>query len=271
MRRALVVLFGLILSPLAQAADVYVVQGYAFGPLIDPTTAVLWSSNTIFYNTGSRDATISLLSVSNGGRAVSSGVATLGPQRSSSPDGLSVSPGSGPLWVSHFDAPSDVLVDAALFIGWTSFVGPSPGSFPYAYGKLRLPVFRSLVPAGQKQIHLLTSLGPASNIPVQVQVPSRINVAIYNSASVPANAVIEIRQHCDDQIVTTRAVTIAPDTIVQIGPFDARTSSCGDSGFGQLGLFVDTTVTVDQPSFSFVSNLSNAATPTTSISITAAP
>jgi hypothetical protein len=254
------------------ASDIYLVQGFAVGPQIDAGTAVLWTTSALFYNTGSATATIRLVNVSNRGGHPLPDNPVLPPQRSASLDVIgttwNVSP--EPLWVVHLDVPPEVLIEAALFIGTSSAFG-SPSSFPYVYGKVRLPVFRSLIPGGQKQIHLLTSLGPASNIPIQVQVPSRINVAIYNSASVPANAVIEIRQHCDDQVVATRTVVIPADTILQIGPFDARTNNCQSNAFGDGGRFVYTTVTVDQPSFSFVSNLSNAATPTTSISITAEP
>jgi hypothetical protein len=270
MRLMATVLVSLLITAAANGSDLYVVQGNATGPQLDDRRAVLWTTNAVFFNGGASDATIRLLNVSNHGHAVAPGLATLRPERTGSLDALGLfSAGtSDPLWVLHLDAPPTVDVNDALFIGETSFSGPSPGTFPYAYGKIVLPVFRSLIPAGQRQVHLMTSLGPASNIPSQVQVSSRINVAIYNSASTAANATIEIRQHCDDQIVATRTVSIPADTIVQVGSFAAQTANCGESGLSQLSLFVYTVVTVDQPSFSFVSNLSNAVIPTTSMSIT---
>jgi hypothetical protein len=276
MRRFFAVLVALIIIALpVPAADVYIVQGDARGPSIDRNTLVLWTTDAFFYNGDDLDAIITLLDASNGAAHRIGDTFKIAPHRSLSLTSSNRGWGSGtgdPLWVLRVDVPPAVLVDASLFIGWQSLTGPSPSTFRFAYGKARLPVFRSLTPPGQPQIHLATSLGPASNNSVEIQVPSRINVAIYNGGAVQADATIEIRQHCDDRVVTSERVSIPANTIIQVGGFEARTRDCPpvDSS-GDSIRSVYTVVTVDQPSFSFVSNLSNAAIPTTSISITGTP
>jgi hypothetical protein len=278
MRKSFVTLAVIVIMTMAlplAAEDVYIVQGDARGPSIDRNTLVLWTTDAFFYNGADVDALITLLDVSNGAAHRIGDTFKIAPNRSLSLTSSNRGWGSGtgdPLWVLRIDVPPRVIVDGALFIGWQSLTGPSPSTFRFAYGKARLPVFRSLTPAGQPQIHLSTSLGPASNNSVEIQVPSRINVAIYNASAVQAGATIEIRQHCDDRVVTSEHVTIAANTIIQVGGFEARTRDCPPiENSGDSIRSVYTVVTVDQPSFSFVSNLSNAVVPTTSISITANP
>ena len=272
MPKFLIVLISLA-ARLAFGNDLYVVQGAANGQQIARGQFVMWSADAAFFNTGSTDAALRLIGVSNGGRIDSSGGGVVAAQRSVSIGDLGVRYSVDPpntLWVLRFDAAPEIQGASALFIGTFATDGPAPITRPFELGKLQLPVYRTLVPAGQRQVHLLTSLGPASTNPVQVQVPSRINVAVYNAGAKAANATIELHQHCDDAVVTTRTVIVPADTVVQVGPVDARTTSCGTPGYA-VDLFTYTVVTIDQPGFSFVSNLSNATVPTASISITANP
>ncbi len=271
MRGLTILLFACTLASAGHlmAEDVYVVQGSAIGPQVDQNFMLVWSSDAFFYNAGAVVSHVTLLHISNGGgRPDPSGDVLVIPARSSRSllvDKSTWSANTGaPLWVLHLDAPADTLTEDALYIGSVGINLPSPSTSRFRFGKARLPVFRSLAPAGQQQVHLATSLGPSSNNPVEIQTPSRLNVTIYNAGNVAAAALIEIRQHCDDHLVTSKTVTIPADTIVQVSGFEAKTFDCPPTG----ERFVYTVVTVDQPSFSFVSNLSNAATPTTSISIT---
>jgi hypothetical protein len=268
MRTLFVSVFVSIVSFSAGARDIYLVQGAASGAPIGTQLVAYWSTNAFFYNTGETEARVTLLDVSNGGPASNTRIGDsfeIPPHASISL--VRAAPwheGSGaPLWVLHLDAPDTVLVEDVLFIGSQSLELSSPGTFPFALGKARLPVFYAPVPANQQQIHLATGLGPASDNPIEIQVSSRLNVAIYNAGAVTTSAIISIRQHCDDQIVTTRTVTIPANTILQVGGFEARTHNC----LGDGERLVYTVVTADQPSVSFVSNLSNATMPTTSISI----
>ncbi len=276
MRLAILVLCGLLFTARAWAADVYVFQGLASGPNLNSEFAVLWTTDAFFYNTGDTPATITLVHAtpsSTASRVPVGDTFTLPPHRGASLVKAKPSwAGVDGLAVLHLESPPEVVVDDALFIGETPLhVSGIPS--PFTFGKARLPVFRSLTPPGVQQIHLATSLGPAGDVsPTIAVLPNRINVTIYNDAQVSANATIEIRQHCDDRVLSSRSVTIVADSIVQIGPFDTATVNCQDSsGLGDSERMVYTVVTVDQPSFSFVSNLSNAATPTTSISITGTP
>ncbi len=253
--------------------DVYVVRGSALGPILpDGNTYVLWTTEAYLYNTSTEVRTVTLL-----------GGGTPGQEH----DALMIAPHSSvslvavkSLWpdnskqlsVLHLDAPPDVLIESVLFIGSLNSPNGPPLTNVFRFGKTRLPVVKALVPAGQPQAHLATSLGRACVEPCGPQVSSRLNVSVYNAASVPASAIIEIRQHCDDRLISSRAVTIPAETIIQFGGFDTRTIDCPSAATTHDGnRLVYTVVTSDQPGFSFVSNLNNEATPTTGISITSMP
>lgn len=270
----LLALSGLLICVTASADDLYLVQGLAVGPQPARNRTLLWTTDAYLYNAASSEARITLLHVSNSTAAdyPRGDTLTLLPHTSRSL--LAAKPrwraGGDPLLVLHLDAPRQVFAETPLFIGDQYLEGP-PATFRYTFGKARLPVFRSLVAPGQEQIHLDTSLGPSSNDGAgSLQVPGHLNVAIYNaSIDLPATATIVVRQHCDDREVTSRTVSIPRDSIVQVLGFDTRTMDCPaftSSGDAQRAVY--TVVTVDQPSFSFVSVLSNQLPPTATISIT---
>ena len=105
--------------------------------------------------------------------------------------------------------------------------------------------------ASGRQVHLGTDLGGPD---------SRINVVIYNSGDAPANATIAVRRTCDDGLADERTVTIPPNTVVQasgLRPGDA-VSCLGSSSEPWTRYAV---VTVDHPSLSFVSNVTEERAP----------
>ena len=251
------------------SADRYVVQGSALGPQVG-ALFVTWTTDIFFFNTTATDAPIRLVGVSNGNfpsdlpssftihanrstsLSANGAVATWGPRN----------PTFQPLWVLHIDVPDGVLLDDVLFIG-EELSGQAPLPLDhYTQGKIRLPVFNELTPANQAQIHLATFLGDFNSI------PSRANVTIYNGGNVTAQAKIEIREHCDDAVLLTTTIAIPSNTIIQTSGLNAPAGHCGfDFGFTPPPSAIYTVVTVDQPSLSFVSSLSNRDVPLTSISI----
>ncbi len=249
------------------AADVYVVQGSATGPALNRFESIVWAGAASFFNHGIVDARVKLLGISNrgGGEAAPGAVFTLPPQRSASLNRIAAgwrAYSASPLWVLHLDVPPEVDVESLLFIG--SCCLPNPNYRLGRFGKVRLPVFTSLIPAQQSQVHLGTYLG---------EMPSRINVAVYNAASATASARIEIRQGCDDTVVEERVVAVPAETLMQFTGFSAREGQCPPYVGGTPGGIpgdVYTVVTVDQPSFTFVSNLSNSELPLTSMTISSA-
>lgn len=109
------------------------------------------------------------------------------------------------------------------------------------------------------QVTLGTDLGERS---------TRINVGVYNGGSVTATAVIAVRRACNGTVVSSRTVTIAPNTIEQFGGFESGTSDgCNTPAPRAAGWMRYVTVTVDQPSFSYVANVSEASPVTTPINI----
>jgi hypothetical protein len=266
MRTSLIVwlVVAVMITAPASAADLYVVQGDAQGQVIPAGgERITWTTDAFFYNRGASSARIRLLGVSNGG--LQPGTSTelnVAPQRTAT---LSASLltvlwrplNSDPLWVLHLDVPETVLTDDELFIGAVSLSTPFFNT--YKYGKVRLPVYSSLVPANQLQVHLATNLGG---------IPSHANVAVYNAGPLAATAVIEIHRHCDDATIASSAVTVASDTIMQFTGFPAVAAACNDDTTAPIG-GVYVLVAVDQPSFSFVSNVANNDTPMTSIAVSA--
>jgi hypothetical protein len=250
--RKLLCCISLLITPLAAARDVYIIQGAARGV---PTTDVftLWSTDAVFYNTTEVEQVVQLAHISNGGLAGTAPTAFTIPARHTRrlEDATRWRPAQdAPLWVLRLSVPDDVRLESSLYIGSENIFGP-PLSQGQRYGKIRLPMFEQIVPAGQRQVHLETHVGDIS---------AHSNVAVYNAAAELASARIDVFRTCDDAPVATRTVNLPPDTMLQVGPFPTR-AECGPDAS------VYTIVTVDQPSLSFVSSLANIGIPITSISI----
>jgi hypothetical protein len=272
--RKLAVILAIITLPrAAPAADVYLIQGLARGQTIVsagvPET-IVWSTDSIFYNSGTTDAQVQLLAMSNGSLppgAPTDFVVPAGRSTSLSARGLTAQwqPVTGDtLWVLHLDVPVGIIADDALFVRAQSQQQPNPTFNPllYKYGKIRLPVFTALVPANQPQVNLMTSLGDPQLI------PSHLNVAIYNGGTVSGIARIDVHRHCDDAIVESRTALIAANTIQQIYGLPGS-GTCPGTTLDEPPSSVYTIVTVDQPSLTTVSTIANNHSPVTSMSITA--
>jgi hypothetical protein len=153
----------------------------------------------------------------------------------------------------HLDVPAGVVVEGRdeVYEILTCTSDPSPGP-PV---KTSLPVFRTLAPPGLPQVKLGTDLGTT---------PARQNVAIYNAGNQTATALIEVRRACDDGLVDSRTVSIPPKTISQFGGFGMGSpqNECR-AGPQPADLRANhyvryTVITVDQPSISLVSTLTES-------------
>jgi hypothetical protein len=145
------------------------------------------------------------------------------------------------IYVLHLDVPSGVSVESRseFFVRNECVAFPGIGSMGHA----SMPVYKALIQPGEPQVHLGTDLGTAPS--------SRTNVAVYNAGTVSASARIEIRRTCDNSIAEERTVVISPNTTIQIGGLSPGLDTC-TTGIPWLRY---TVVTVDQPSLSFVSSL----------------
>lgn len=247
MKRTVLVLCALALVGAVRADDVWVLQGNAQSALEGNILLYLYTSDVLLYNPNPSSARIRVIEVSNGALVTTDRELILDPARSTSiarakkawhPDS------SAPLWVTHLDVPAGVIVESRISIGQQCTVCgnvPAPGIF----GKLSFPVMRSLQTPLVPKIHLGTDLHA---------VPARNNVAVYNDAVVTAHAHIDVHQLCDESIVDTRDIEIPAKSVIQINNLATNTSNCTSAG----AEYTYVTVTVDQPSLSWVSSLSNA-------------
>jgi len=249
------------------AGDLYVLDAHTLGAR-DGCNALLWDADTIFYNFGETDATVTLLGVSNG--TLQAGIAStvvLPAGRASSIHqkvGLNWQPTSGPsLWLYHLSVPAGVNVDASLFPSVTNPFCATPVFVTQQYGKTSLPVFKALTAPGVPQV--LTGLTTGD-------IPSHINVGIYNASDTQASATIELHRACDGAMTGNATVAVPGNTIEQFGAFLTQPSpvDCSQEGNGRNGLHSlwYAIVTVDQPSLSFASILANNQPPSSAIQVT---
>jgi len=235
------------------AADVYIVRFNAPGRQTG-NIFVQWLDEVLFFNTNSTPVTVHILGVSNGSLQADPGELVLPPTRTIALNEAPLvnsrwipSP-APPLWMMHVDIPPGVVVESRdEFYVFTGI----PELIPVSRGKVSIPIFKELTPAGKPQIFLGTDLGFA---------PSRVNVGVYNAGSEPATATIEVHRTCDDALMDSRVVAIAPNTLVQatalmVGASNTCTSNRTPSWMRY------TVVTMSQPSLSFVSNLNEDLLP----------
>lgn len=259
----------LLACPCVHARDLYVVRADAKGPFINGVEYVKWTTDVFFHNNTAAAATITLVGISNGlmpdprtSRTVSvpalrsTTLLNNGDSESWIPANVQIQY----LWVLHLDVPDGVVAEDVMFIGrGSTLTGPVPFELRYSLGKLRLPTFTTLIPANQPQIHAATFLGAPQYI------PSRTNVAIYNGSSVDATARVDFKDYCSDTTISSTVVSVPANTIVQPSFTTPTDLPPCDRIVPQWAVY--TVVTMDQPGFSFVSNLSNRDTPLTSISV----
>jgi hypothetical protein len=146
------------------------------------------------------------------------------------------------LWMLHLDVPPGITIQSRNEYFMYDSCTASPQS-QGALGQVPMPVFRSAAPANVPQVHLGTDTG---------SVKARINVGIYNASTVQANAHIVVRRVCDGSVTDTRDVTVQPNTVIQIGNLQKGDDTCSALGPEWMRY---TTVTVDQPSMTFASAL----------------
>jgi hypothetical protein len=214
--------------------------------------SVLWLDDVLFFNTNAAPVAVRFLGVSNGpaqddvppsltlppGRVVSLDSAPVAPKWV--PNLSSVSP-----YILHLDIPSGVIVESRDEFYFDRGIPELP---PFPLGKVSMPVFRDQAAAGTAQVHLGTDLSGTD---------SRENVGIYNGGSQTATATIEVRRTCDDSVTDTRTLTIPPNTLIQtnglqIGPANLCGTPAANSRVTRY-----TVITVSQPSFSYVANLTD--------------
>lgn len=256
MRRLLLFLLLASVRTVDAASPVWVVVGEAQAPLSARCGPPIyqWNASIVLHNFGERPAAVRLLGYSNGGSAVGTSeividanhsAATLLPRPAVLP--------SGPVYVLKLEAADSVKVESRLEYAYASCdtlpvpLGPA--------GQIQLPVFHSLTPAGRAQIHLGTDLGFQN---------ARVNVGVYNGGDVSTTARVAVHHPaCAAEPPAMTEVTIAPDTLVQVTAASRPCSVPQDRAVPQHVAY--TVVTVDQPSLSYVTTLSNIQTPNVSV------
>jgi len=241
------------------ADDYYLIEMNTAGQNIDECSRVFWDADAVFYNLGSQDEVVTLAGVSNGG--VIPGIPSsfhVAPGRTTTLRqalGIPWEPGSvPPVWIVHVNAPSSLLVESAMPLSVTGGGGSDrfcriPVFFKQQYGKTQLPVFRSVVPAGQRQVIHGLSIG---------DVPGHINVAVYNAGADFASATIEVHRACDGAITESRNVVVEANAVQQVTGFAVPDSATACAPLDPSAALTDlayVVVTIDQPSITFASIL----------------
>ncbi len=211
-----------------------------------------WQDDLIFHNTTGQDAVVRLLDVSNGA------IQNDDVREISVPAGKTVSlwnywgswwPDTFPqFWVVHVEVPDGVLVATR---GLAKAQCPSPCAAPPNplpdLGAFAMPVFQSLVPAGTPQVRMGADLGTKA---------ARLNVGLYNAASVSARATITVYQACTDTPLESRTVSIPANTALQVSGLGSVKPSCSDElPRGQNPWLRYAVVVMDQPGVSYVINV----------------
>lgn len=153
------------------------------------------------------------------------------------------------LVVNKLEIPDGVVVSSrADLYGPPAGCGIPPAAMNHSFGSVPLPVIRSLAGANERQILLATDLGIY---------PRRTNVIIYNAGSAMATARIELRVGCDDSLISERLVAIGPNSVIQVTGLTDEVPErlCSSPGTTPFTRYV--AVTVDQPSFSHATTISN--------------
>jgi hypothetical protein len=247
----------LLFTAAVSASDVYLFRFHARGTTVG-FAYLRWQDTVLLLNHTDVPLVVRAVEVSKGFVPISS-----------PPDRITIAPGSvvslddtylavwepvplaasgDNLWVLHIDVPDGITVESRdeIIRGSASpFAELEP---PFALGAAPMPTFTSIVPAAEKQSHLGTDLGYKK---------ARINVTIYNAGSVDSKAHIEVRRTCDSLVVDFRDMTVAASTVVQTSGLDPMIDKSFDQTCATKVPWARyTVVTVDQPSLSLVSVVS---------------
>ena len=213
---------------------------------------VSWHDDLVFHNTTAQDASVRLTGVSNGqirpdetneisvpaGRTVSMAVRT----------GLWWPDSYPGFWVVRVDVPEGVLVASRGGVNaeCPSPCGAPPNPFPNL-GAFTMPVFRALVPPGERQVLIGTDLGAQS---------SRFNVGLYNAGERETVSTVSVYQACDDALLESRTVAVPANTTLQVGGFGSAKTHCDPNGVFNTWLR-HAVVVMDQPGISYVFNMAD--------------
>jgi hypothetical protein len=247
MRSGCRLVFALIfvyLSLAAAGAERWIVRGSSSGAA-QGCVGLRWNADAILHNRTDQTSDVRLLHVSNGGDGANFPASI--PAHSSatlSSTGLGGVANSN-LWVVKVQVPEALVTEGRLESFNADLCNPGHPPALTASGKVPLPVFASLAPAGAEQVHYGTDLGGQA---------VRLNVAIYNASDVPASAVISVIQPLCVAAPVTAIGLVPSDSIVQIQIPEVKACSTS-SGLQAWASYV--TVSVDQPSLSFVSAIAN--------------
>ncbi len=206
----------------------------------------------MFFNASDQAVVARLIGISNGFTPYDSSDAAF------APDSFREFPGKWyavqpavQLCVYHIDVPSNVLISNRLFFYRETNCG-FPACGPGNSGGIPLPVFRSLAPAGARQVLLDADMGESMSV--------RSNVTLYNAGQSTAHATIEVHIGCDGTVEESQTVTVDPDSVIQVNAFAtigvAETCNPFDLERAPFGSRY-VTVVMDQPGLSLLSVLKN--------------
>lgn len=243
-----VVLVAISVAPQSvHASDVFLIRFDALGKS-NALFVTRWRDDVLFFNGNVTPVEVRFVGVSNGTPQATTPPLTIpagavGSLNANQTVEASWRPVGGPsLWLLHLDVPPGVVVESR-----DEFFADSLVAFPSASpaGKVSMPVFRQLAPANARQVILGTDL---------MAYTSRINVGIYNGGEQTASASIEIRRVTDNSIVDTRSITVAGNTLVQVGGFSVGPAE------PPINYQLYTVVKVSEPSLVYVANLNDTVT-----------
>jgi len=246
-RMLLAVTFLVAVASPSFGSDAYFVRFNAVGRPVGSGN-ISWVDDILFFNTNAASVSVRFVGASNGAVQANPPDLVLPPGRTVSLNANSIINGAWTplpmpaLWVLHLDVPAGVVAESRDEFYVSSGI---PELFASSRGKVSMPIYRALVAANDRQVHLGTDLGNND---------SRINVGIYNAGSNAATATIEVRRTCDDTVMTSSVVTVPPNSVIQAGGL-----GIGSSDQCPTGVTVPwermVSVSVDQPSFTFISNV----------------
>ena len=233
----------LLCTGIARASDAYALRFVALSHTA-PGSALcpIWVDSLVFHNPTASDLTVRLLGLSNGNPPAS-------PIELVIPAGRTVNSGRGtnwtpsshsPIWFVHLDVPDGLIVQSKGEVHSSLCIGGAPPSVLPDMGAFQLPVNRALKAPGEKQVHLGIEIGAEGTY---------TNIGVFNAGTVPATAVIEIFQACDDALIDSRQLSIPPNTLVQVNGLAAFVAKCPEFVIETWQKYA--TVTVNQPSLSY--------------------
>lgn len=239
------------------AEDVWVLGG-----MTGHCTGLQWQADTLLFNRRATAATVRLVSVSDGPDIIPPGQreSVLSPRETFQVAWSGWGPrNDAAIFMLHLDVPPGVDVESVLNIGTgngSECIGPFLDRTA-VYGTIHMPHFRALVPANQEQIHLGTTLGTMKE---------RNNVGIFNAGANAAIVDVELRRSCDDRVADKVTIQVAPNSTLQVR-LQNPPDEAGCDGFPIQPWLHYVTVTVDQPSLTWVSTLAKDVEPRVHVSI----